>query len=41
VAQFASQGLGPRELIQRFQSVNNRAPVFLAAADKIRMSRDE
>jgi sulfhydrogenase subunit delta len=40
-AQFASQGLGPRELIQRFQSVNNRAPVFLAAADKIRMRRDE
>ena len=41
IAQFASLGLGPRELIQRFQSINSQAPVFLAAADKIRMSRDE
>jgi sulfhydrogenase subunit delta len=40
-AQFASLGLGPRELIQRFQSINSQAPVFLAAADKIRMRRDE
>jgi len=40
-AQFAGLGLGPREIVQRFQSINSQAPVFLAAADKIRMSRDE
>jgi coenzyme F420-reducing hydrogenase gamma subunit len=40
-AQFAALGLGPREIVQRFQSINSQAPVFLAAADKIRMSRDE
>jgi coenzyme F420-reducing hydrogenase gamma subunit len=40
-AQFASLGLAPLEIIQRFQSVNNQAPVFLAAADKIRARSDE
>ena len=40
-AQFASLGLAPLDIIQRFQSVNNQAPVFLAAADKIRMRDDE
>jgi coenzyme F420-reducing hydrogenase gamma subunit len=40
-AQFASQGLTPQAIMQRFQSVNNQAPVFLAAADKIRMRGDE
>jgi len=40
-AQFASQGLTPQAIAQRFQSVNNQAPVFLAAADKARMHRDE
>jgi coenzyme F420-reducing hydrogenase gamma subunit len=40
-AQFASQGLTPQAIEQRFQSVNNRAPVFLSAADKIRMRGDE
>jgi coenzyme F420-reducing hydrogenase gamma subunit len=33
-AQFASQGLTPRAIAQRFQSVSNHAPVFLAAAKK-------
>jgi coenzyme F420-reducing hydrogenase gamma subunit len=40
-AQFASQGLTPQAIVQRFQSVNSQAPVFLAAADKARMHRDE
>jgi len=40
-AQFARQGLTPQSVMQRFQSVNNQAPVFLAAADKVRMHRDE
>lgn len=40
-AQFASLGLKPLDIVQRFQSVNNQAPVFLAAADKIRMRGDE
>jgi coenzyme F420-reducing hydrogenase gamma subunit len=35
-AQFRSQGLSPQAVIQRFQSINSQAPVFLAAADKIR-----
>ena len=39
--QFASQGLTPQAIVQRFQSVNNQAPVFLAAADKARMHRDD
>jgi hypothetical protein len=28
--------LSPQAVIQRFQSINSQAPVFLAAADKIR-----
>jgi len=40
-AQFASQGLTPQAIAQRFQSVNNQAPVFLAAADKSGMRGDE
>jgi len=35
-AQFRSQGLTPQAIVQRFQSINSQAPVFLAAADKIR-----
>lgn len=37
-AQFARQGLTPQAIVQRFQSINSQAPVFLAAADKIRMN---
>jgi coenzyme F420-reducing hydrogenase gamma subunit len=40
-AQFRSLGLDPESIMQRFQSVNNQAPVFLAAAGKARMDRDE
>lgn len=40
-AQFASLGLAPRDILQRFQSINSQAPVFLAAADKIRLRGDE
>jgi coenzyme F420-reducing hydrogenase gamma subunit len=40
-AQFASQGLTPQAVMQRFQSINSQAPVFLAAANKIRMRGDE
>jgi len=36
-AQFASQGLSPQAIVQRFQSINSQAPVFLAAADRIRI----
>lgn len=39
--QFASLGLTPQAVAQRFQSFNSQAPVFLAAADKARMIRDE
>lgn len=39
-AQFASLGLKPLDIVQRFQSINSQAPVFLAAADKIRMRDD-
>ena len=34
--QFASLGLAPQAIVQRFQSINSQAPAFLAAADKIR-----
>ncbi|MCU0810592.1 MAG: sulfhydrogenase subunit delta [Thiobacillaceae bacterium] len=37
-AQFRSQGLTPQAIVQRFQSINSQAPVFLAAADKTRSS---
>src|SRR5512139_1279456 len=40
-AQFAHQGLSPQAIVQRFQSISNQAPVFLAAAEKARMNRDE
>jgi sulfhydrogenase subunit delta len=35
-AQFGELGLTPEAIVQRFQSINSQAPVFLAAADKIR-----
>jgi coenzyme F420-reducing hydrogenase gamma subunit len=40
-AQFRSLGLDPESIMQRFQSVNNQAPVFLAAAGKAGADRDE
>src|SRR5512139_3982520 len=40
-AQFGRQGLVPQAIVRRFQSINSQAPVFLAAADKARMNRDE
>lgn len=39
-AQFSLLGLAPQAIMQRFQSINSQAPVFLAAADKAR-SRDD
>ncbi|MHB1144620.1 MAG: NADH-quinone oxidoreductase subunit B family protein [Thiobacillus sp.] len=39
-AQFASLGLTPEAIVRRFQSINSQAPVFLAAADTIRMRGD-
>ena len=35
-AQFARLGLMPEAVVRRFQSINSQAPVFLAAADKLR-----
>jgi coenzyme F420-reducing hydrogenase gamma subunit len=40
-SQLACLGLDPVAIVQRFQSINSQAPVFLAAADKIRMHGDE
>lgn len=40
-AQFSRLGLAPQAIVQRFQSINSQAPVFLAAANKARMNRDE
>jgi coenzyme F420-reducing hydrogenase gamma subunit len=40
-AQFRSLGLTPQAVVQRFQSINSQAPVFLAAADKARTDQDE
>ena len=40
-AQFESLGLTPQAIVQRFQSINSQAPVFLAAADKFKAHRDE
>jgi len=40
-AQFRTLGLTPQAIIQRFQSINSQAPVFLAAADKTRAHGDE
>lgn len=34
--QFSHLGLTPVAIVQRFQSINSQAPVFLAAADKLR-----
>jgi sulfhydrogenase subunit delta len=39
--QFHHLGLTPQAIVQRFQSINSQAPVFLAAADKARTNRDE
>lgn len=39
--QFAHLGLMPETIVQRFQSINSQAPVFLAAAGKARTNRDE
>ncbi len=35
-AQFRALGLTPQSIVQRFQSINSQAPVFLAAADKVK-----
>ncbi len=40
-ARFRSLGLGSEEIVQRFQSINSRAPAFLAAADKAGGDRDD
>jgi coenzyme F420-reducing hydrogenase gamma subunit len=40
-AQFRRQGRTPQEIVWRFQSINNHAPVFLAAAEKAKEPRDE
>ncbi len=39
-AQFGHLGLTPQDIVRRFQSINSQAPVFLAAAEKMRQ-RDE
>jgi coenzyme F420-reducing hydrogenase gamma subunit len=39
-AQFSHLGLTPQAIARRFQSINSQAPVFLAAAGKVR-SRDD
>ena len=40
-AQFSLLGLAPEAIAARYQTVNNQAPVFLAAANKVRAKRDE
>jgi coenzyme F420-reducing hydrogenase gamma subunit len=40
-AQFGRLDLTPQAIMQRFQSINSQAPVFLAAADKFKAHRDE
>lgn len=40
-AQFSHLGLTPQAIVQRFQSINSQAPVFLAAVDKARAHRDD
>ena len=37
-AQFRSLGLQPQAIVQRFHSINSQAPVFLAAANKLKAS---
>jgi sulfhydrogenase subunit delta len=39
-ARFTHLGLDPQAIVQRFQSINSQAPVFLAAADKLRNRND-
>jgi sulfhydrogenase subunit delta len=39
--QFDRLGLTPAAIVRRFQSINSQAPVFLAAADKLRGDRDD
>jgi coenzyme F420-reducing hydrogenase gamma subunit len=39
-AQFSHLGLMPQAIARRFQSINSQAPVFLAAADKVK-GRDD
>lgn len=34
--QFRALGLTPQAIVHRFQSINSQAPVFLAAADKVK-----
>jgi coenzyme F420-reducing hydrogenase gamma subunit len=40
-ARFAGLGLDSVAVVQRFQSINSQAPVFLAAANKIRVSGND
>lgn len=40
-SQFGRLGLTPQAIVQRFQSINSQAPVFLAAADKFKAHCDE
>jgi sulfhydrogenase subunit delta len=40
-AQYSRMGLTPQAIVARFQSINSQAPVFLAAANKIRGRDDE
>jgi hypothetical protein len=40
-AQYGRLGLTPQAIVARFQSINSQAPVFLAAANKIRGRDDE
>ncbi len=40
-AQFERLGLAPQAVVQRFQSINSQAPVFLEAGNKARMRSDE
>jgi sulfhydrogenase subunit delta len=39
-SRFTHQGLAPQAIMRRFQSINSQAPVFLAAADKLRKRND-
>jgi coenzyme F420-reducing hydrogenase gamma subunit len=40
-AQFERLGLAPQAVVQRFHSINSRAPAFLEAGNKARMRSDE
>lgn len=39
--QFGHLGLTPAAIVRRFQSINSQAPVFLAAADKLRAGQHD